>query len=143
MKSAAYSIVACAMVLIAFAGCGKSVSPGEPVAATGVVTLDGAPLSNVTVGFTAITEGIPAKYRYTSATTEPDGTFSLEKIYPAEYMVTLNDSEAAAPEGGEGKVEAVAGNPKLAKYANDSPLRAKVSDPDQSFKFEATSAPDA
>lgn len=143
MKLAAYSTVAGMAVLMVLAGCGKSVSPGEPVAATGVVTLDGAPLSNVTVGFTAITEGIPAKYRYTSAITEPDGRFTVEKIYPAEYMVTLNDSEADAPEGGEGKVEAVAGNPKLAKYANDSPLRAKVSDPDQSFNFEATSTPDS
>lgn len=142
MKLTACSTVVCAAVVMALAGCGSSVSPGEPVEASGVVTLDGSPLSNVTVGFTAITEGIPAQYRYTSATTETDGTFKVEKIYPAEYMVTLNDSEAFAPEGAaDAKVEAVAGNPKLAKYTNDSPLRAKVSDTETSFKFEATSTP--
>lgn len=138
--------IACLVLAIATTGCGGSNAPGTPVGATGTVTLDGKPLVAATVGFTAITEGIPAKYRYTSAITEPDGSFVVDQIYPAEYMVTLNQdgaspglAAATGPAADQAVVSAVAGNSKLDQYANNSPLRAKVSGEDAKFQFDVLS----
>jgi hypothetical protein len=139
MKLEVLAAVVCSAVVMAITGCGETASLGEPVDVTGSVILDGQPLPNVTVGFSAITEGIPAKYRYATADTESDGSFAIPKVYPAEYMVTLNDSAA---DHESAKVEAVAGNPKLAKFSANSPLRAKVSDTEREFKFDVTSTPE-
>lgn len=136
MKFAALPALTCLFLTLTCVGCGKSVDLGAPVEVKGTATLDGQPLDKTTVGFTAISKGLPAKYRYVSATTDASGNFTIPQVYPAEYSVTLNQDAAAAPAA---KDAAVAGNPKLAKYSVNSPLKANVSKDSTTFKFEATS----
>ncbi len=114
-------------------GCAK---PAEPLEVHGTVTLDGKPLANATVGFNAISEGVPVQFRYASAITEATGDFTIQKCYPAEYVVTLTEDAGGAPAA---ENAAIPGNPKLAKYGPTSPLRAEVSDEKTTFKFDATS----
>jgi hypothetical protein len=136
MKFAALPVLSCLLLTLTCAGCGQSVDLGAPVKVTGTATLDGTPLDKTTVGFTAISKGLPAKYRYVSAITDASGNFSIAQVYPAEYSVTLNQDASAAPAAQDA---AVPGNPKLAKYTVNSPLKANVSKDSTTFKFEATS----
>lgn len=136
MKLATKSVIVCFLFVLTCGGCGKSVDLGSPVSVSGSVTLDGKPLAKAAVGFNAISKGLPAKYRYVSAFTDDGGNFTMERVYPAEYEVTLAQEDPSAPAI---KDAAVSGNPKLAKYAGNSPLRANVSAESTTFKLEATS----
>ena len=138
MKFAALPAIVCSVVMLACTGCGKSADLGAPVKVTGTVTLDGKPLDKATVGFNALSKGLPAKYRYVSATTDASGNFTMDSVYPAEYSVNLNQAAeaGAAPAAPDA---AIAGNPKLAKYNTNSPLRANVSKDSTTFKLEAKS----
>lgn len=138
MKFAALPTTTCLLLITMCIGCGQSADLGAPVAVTGTVTFDGKPLENTIVGFNAISKGFPAKYRYVAATTNATGQFSIEKVYPGEYAVTLNQEATTA--GAAAQDAAISGNPKLAKYTVNSPLRANVSKDSTTFKLEATSA---
>lgn len=94
-------------------------------------------MDKATVGFNALSKGLPAKYRYVAATTDANGNFTMENVYPAEYSVNLNQAaDTGAPAAQDA---AIAGNPKLAKYNTNSPLRANVSKDSTNFKLEAKS----
>lgn len=138
MKSVVLPTLGCLFIAMSLLGCGKSVDLGAPVKVTGSVTLDGKPLDKATVGFVALSKGLPAKYRYVSAVSDASGNFSIPSVYPAEYSVTLSQ-EAPAGGGTAPADAAVPGNPKLAKYGANSPLRATVSKDSTTFKLDATS----
>lgn len=135
MKFAMYRIIACGALLITLLGC--SDAPGKSLSVSGKITLDGKPLDDATVGFVALTEGIPPKYRYKAATTEADGSYKIEDIYPAEYTVTLTQG----PDADEGIAapNAIAGNTKLTEFGPNSPLRAAVSADKTLFNYDVVS----
>jgi hypothetical protein len=130
---------------VVFAGCGGA-QVGKPVEVTGEVKLNGEPLAGVTVGYSAI-GGLPAEYRYASAVTDDAGMYVIKKVYPAEYMVLLNDTaaEAPAPPPAPGDTPALVhavpkgGNPALAKYSQQSPLRAAVNADSTTHNFDLKS----
>src|SRR5262249_41354175 len=110
------------------------------------VKLDGEPLEGVTVAFSAISKGLPAEFRHASAVTDADGMYVLKKVYPAEYMITLNDTAAEGPppvgeESSAAMAEAVpsGGNSALAKYNVNSPLRAEVDAGSTTHNFDLKS----
>lgn len=135
MKLGVCSAILGSIILMTCLGCSE---PGPTaVEVQGTVTLDGKPLGNSTVGFSAISEGLAAQHRYASAVTDSMGHFKIARVYPAEYLVTLNE---ANPTVSPVQNAAFSGNPKLAKYSLNSPLRAKVSKESATFKFDVTSS---
>lgn len=132
------------LVCCALAGCGQSTANlGKPVAVSGQVKLNGKPLTDVAVGFSAISKGMPAKYRYVSGVTDSEGAYAISDVFPGDYMVLLSEPDVAPnadnTQAAVVKVEAVAGNPKLAKYSTQSKLRAVVSAEATTHNFDATS----
>ncbi len=117
------------------AGCGEDI--GQPVVIKGKVTLDGKPMEKALIGFAAISEGLPAKYRYKSAKTGADGTYTIEDVYQSEYMVQVTPSSTAPADATKA---AVVQDPVAAKYGQDSPLRAQVAADKTEFNFDLTSA---
>jgi hypothetical protein len=130
------SAILTAILTSACLGCGSKEDLPKPVAVTGKVTSDKKPMSGVTVGFTAISKGLPARYRYVQSTTDAEGNYSMATVYPAEYQVTLNKAGAAAPEADPQKVAVNPADPELAKFGIDSPLRANVSSTATKFDFD-------
>lgn len=140
MKQSPRFLFACATlsVLFVISGCGqKGPDLGKPVNVSGKLTLDGEPLSNVTVNFYNSGPGAPPEFRSFSGTTGPDGSYSIEKVYPADYTVSVQPGQG----GGEYAAEesAAEGQGPLAKYQTESPLRATVSESQTTFDFELTS----
>ncbi|MBI1349115.1 hypothetical protein GC163_22830 [bacterium] len=121
-------------------GCGKSVKLPEPVSVSGKITLGGQPLNGATVAFSAIAGGLPPKYRYQATTTDENGRYALDDVYPSEYQVSVH-KDAAPPAGISGDmVMASASTSELAEYGEDSPLRAMVSDSASAFDFDLKAA---
>lgn len=121
------------------AGCGPGL--GTPHTVTGKITYQNEPLSHATINFAA-QEGIPAEHRFKSATTGADGTYKIENVYPAEYQVAVIPAEASVEpteDPGAMPAEPTGGKHPLMKYANDSPLRAKVEDGKTNFDFNLDS----
>lgn len=106
------------------AGCSSGPNLGDPAKVSGKISRKGKPLANVTVGFITTSEGVPGPYRYASTKTDGDGAYLIEKVYPGEYTVSIVP-DSPAPDA-SGKVEAVPGDPALAKYGTNSPLKAEV-----------------
>lgn len=116
------------------AGCGADLGPAHDV--SGKVTSGSKPLSNATVSFAAV-EGLPAEYRFKTATTGSDGSFVMEDVYEAEYTVTIVPAKAAIdPEVDPGEATA---DPEGAERKNElqesGPLRAKVAADSTTFEF--------
>lgn len=109
--------------LLAF-GCSGGPSLPSPSSVSGTIKQKGKPYPNVVVGFVATSAGLPANARYASAKTDASGKYTVEKIYPAEYQVTLTE-EVPPPKEGE-MVPANAGSPALAKFGPTSTLAVKV-----------------
>lgn len=105
-------------------GCSGGPSLPSPSSVSGTIKQKGKPYPNVVVGFTAISAGLPANARYASAKTDASGKYSIEKIYPAEYQVTLTEEVPPPAEGAP--VQASAGSPALAKFGPTSTLGVKV-----------------
>jgi len=134
----------CLVGISLLAGCGSG-GPGKPVAIEGTVTLDGQPLANTQLQFVA-SEGLPANLRSHVATTNADGKYSLPKVYPATYAVSIVEAAAAPPDPAGGPVVVVVNNNpkanKLAKWSGgNSELRAEVSAEKKTFDFELKSSP--
>lgn len=79
--------IACALLLLAVAGCGKKVPPIAPV--TGAVTFQGKPLPGRAVIHFTTEQGFGS-----SCELQPDGTFLLGSEYgkgipPGKYLVSI------------------------------------------------------
>ena len=117
-------------------GCGGGGEDyGTPVTVTGNLKMDGQPLADAQVTFTAM-EGLPGELRSRMATTDAQGNYKLDEVYPAEYRVMVQkfayDPAQAPADGG------VAQKDPLALYGAESSLRAQVSDEKTEFPFELT-----
>lgn len=121
-------------LLVSGSGCSRGPNLGDPVAVSGKITRKGQPLGNVTVGFITTSEGVPGPYRYASTKTTAEGTYEIAKVYPGSYTVSVV-LDTPAPDD-SGKVEAKPGDPVMAKYGVDSPLKAEVFAGQQEFTFD-------
>ena len=120
---------------ISFTSCSKPTGP-KPVDVSGKVTLDGKALPNVTISFTALDKTVPVKNRYVAGTTDAEGSYSLKNVHQGEHLVQIQETGAAAVDPTNPAVAgAYPGNPKLAYYGSNSPLRVKVSDTAKTFDF--------
>ena len=91
-------------ILLIASGCGGP-GYGSPVPVSGTVAVDDAPLPNAVVTYNS-TEGREAEYKSFMATSGPDGTYTIESVYPGPYEVFV--SEAAA-DVDPGEASAMAG----------------------------------
>lgn len=125
-----------AAIAIGLAGVGCSSGPnlGDPVKVSGKITRKGKPMANVTVGYTNTGEGVPGPYRYVETKTDAEGAYQIEKVYPGEYHVSVTPE--APPPDPSGMVQATPGDPALAKYGINSPLKADVVSGEQEFSFD-------
>lgn len=121
-------------IVVLITGC----SDGSLKALTidGQILLDGTPLEDAAVGFTAISEGIPVANRYKQAMTDENGSFEMKGVLQGEYMVTV--TQGAPPLETADLPAAVPGESRLEAYATNSPLRAKVAPDTTTFTFELT-----
>lgn len=121
------------------AGCGGEGLP-KPVVVTGRVVQAGKPIAGATIGFSAIGPELPAKYRYVAGSTDDSGQYEIASVYPTEYMVTISKPAAAATAAvvpnDATSAPATTNARELARYGDNSPLRAKVSAEETSFEFE-------
>ncbi|NQV24077.1 MAG: carboxypeptidase regulatory-like domain-containing protein [Rhodopirellula sp.] len=121
-------------VFLLVTGCGGS-SHGTPVSVSGKVTLDGKPLSGLTVIFHC-TSGLPAELRSQRAKTDDQGAYSLPEIYPGEYTILFEQAGEAVPEDpGMAPADLSATDSSLAKYKGDNAPSASVSDTNTEFNF--------
>ncbi|MCA9021702.1 MAG: carboxypeptidase regulatory-like domain-containing protein, partial [Planctomycetaceae bacterium] len=129
------SSVFCLILILALTGCGGG---GEPIPelgqVTGVVTMDGAPLSNAKIIFEPQQASDKARRRASSATTQTDGSYTLEY-----------NSDAAGATPGTHKVMILkmpdnpddAGTQLVpAKYNDKTELTAEVKTGENSFNFD-------
>ncbi len=127
-----------AVIVVIVAGCGRRAE------VTGVVTLDGTPLSNGVVTFTPRSGGasayatIGSEGRYTAQTGASAG------LSPGEYVVTVAANVPAAEGGPTGPGPYSDGISPLStpqRYADrsQSPLRALLNSGTQELRFELSS----
>lgn len=127
-----------AIMLVVILGCSKGPQLPEPVNVTGKIQLKGKPASGATVGFSAITAGLPPKYRYQSAVTSEDGSYKLNEVFPAEYLVCVvmpsvgTTTDAGTPDAPVSGTKA----PLYSRMTEDNPLRAVVSSDVTNFDFD-------
>lgn len=120
-------------------GCGGGVELPEPVSVSGKITMAGKPIDGATIAFSAISGGLPPRYRYLTTTTDGNGRYLLDEVYPSEYQVSvLKTAEPSAPLTGD-MVMANGNVDELAAFGDTSPLRAMVSDTASAFDFELKS----
>jgi hypothetical protein len=128
------SVIATGCAALVLAGCGGG-SLGTPTDVTGKVTQNGQPLADVQVTFHAL-EGLPAEHRTRTAQTDSEGLYKLTEVYPAEYQVTIaKPVDYSDVDPAEVAAEMPANDP-LAKYGDESPLRANVSPDKSTFDFQ-------
>lgn len=89
------SLFCLAVVLIA--GCGPDL--GRPATVTGKVTVDGQPLSGATVMLHCQGER-QAEFRTFRATTDSNGQYLIEKVYPGSYEVVVVETGAKGVQEG-------------------------------------------
>lgn len=131
-------LAATVTVLLFGIGCGGP-DYGDPVSVSGKVTSDGEPLTQLTVIFHSSSSGLPAEMRTQRATTDDQGVYRLEQVYPGDYTI-LFEKAAAAPEN-PGMAPAVmddSASPWL-KYSGDNALTASVTDSATDVNFELDS----
>jgi hypothetical protein len=102
------------------------------VTVTGKVTLDGKPVEKARIIFHSVSGKLPAELRTVQADIAADGSYKLANVYPAEYMVQVQDTTPP-----DAKMAAAEPAPSpLNKYGSESPLRAKVPSDKNEFNFE-------
>jgi hypothetical protein len=100
------------------AGCGGS-DHGVPISVSGKVTLDGQPLTELTVIYHN-TGGLPAELRTQRARTDAQGTYSLAEVYPGDYTILFEQTAAAPEDPGMAPATESATDASLAKYSGDN-----------------------
>lgn len=110
-------------------GCGNSY--GTPIAVTGKITLAGQPVTKARIIFRSSDTKLPGELGTLVAELKPDGTYSIEKVYPSEYVVMLESTG-----GMDATKSAVPPPSPLASYGATSTLRAKVAADKKVFDFD-------
>lgn len=142
IRSCLRSPAACLMLAIGFgllAGCGRDSSTMETVAASGVVTFKGQPLSGATLFF------VPDKGPRASAESDKDGKFKLmtyrpgDGAVPGDFKITIAKyvpDPATANTHTPGSINEV---PEKYNNPTSSGLTAKIEKGKKNeFKFELT-----
>lgn len=122
-----------AVLLCLSLGCSGGPDYGRPVAVQGKITQGGQPVSGAIVTFHAMSD-LPAELRTRTATTSAEGAYQIQDVYPAEYKVMIHPM--ADPNVDPGAAPAVPDAGPLAKYGDESELRANVSAEKTTFDFE-------
>lgn len=133
-----FNSVFCVILLLALTGCGGG---GEPIPelaqVTGIVTMNGAPLSNAKIIFEPQQASDKARRRASSATTKSDGSYTLE------YN---SDASGATPGSHKVLILKMPDNPDdagmqlvPAKYNDKTELTAEVKTGENSFNFDLKS----
>lgn len=125
------------ILLFLIVGCSGQ-NLGKPANVQGKITLSGKPQDKVTVSFIAI-GGLPAEHKTKTGTTNAEGQYTIKQVYPAEYMVTLQDASPPILDPAKAPAEPTNTSP-FAKYGGDSPLRALVAEGKTTFDFDVTTA---
>src|SRR5690606_22638877 len=136
MKKSLRRVLGCVVagVMIVSIGCGDTGPDlGTPVDISGKVTLDGQPLSDVTLNFYNSGEGVPAEQRAFQGKTGTDGTYSIEQVYPGAYQVSVQPGDAG--DAGEGEDVIAEDQGPLARYQSGSELNATISETQTTFDF--------
>ncbi|MDA1013182.1 MAG: carboxypeptidase-like regulatory domain-containing protein [Planctomycetota bacterium] len=122
-----------AIILLAAFGCGEKY--GKPVEVTGKVTKGGKAVEKARVEFHAASSELPAEHRTRFTTTDPQGLYKLDQVYPADYEVRVEmigggdvDPERATAAGG--------GNAPNDKGELTTPWTVKVTGEKKSFDFD-------
>lgn len=129
-----FSGILIAMLACGAIGCGNEF--GSTVAVTGKITVAGKAAEKARIIFHASNNKLPAEFRTVTAELKPDGTFSLEKVYLAEYtvmfesLVVMDATKSAEPTPSP-----------LTAYGADSKLRAKVTADKTKFDFDLPAEP--
>lgn len=117
------------IMIFVICGCGNQemVDESQSVEITGVVKLDGKPLTDAQVSF------LPADGDALVGTamtmTDSQGKYTVAVNAPREYKVNVDRMMNGGP------------NPKLKEYqGEETPLKANVSDANKSFDFDLKSA---
>ncbi len=124
-----FSGILIAAIACGAVGCGNEF--GTPVVVTGKVTVAGKSAEKARIIFHASNNKLPAEFRTATAELKPDGTFTLEKVYLAEYtvmfesMAVMDATKSAEPTPSP-----------LTAYGADSKLRAKVTAEKTKFDFD-------
>ncbi|QDT79013.1 carboxypeptidase-like regulatory domain-containing protein [Gimesia maris] len=126
------------ILIFSVSGCG---SGGEPIPelaqVTGVITMDGAPLEGAKVIFEPQQATDKARRRASSATTESDGSYTLQYnsdasgATPGSHKVLISKMPDDPEQAGEQLIPA--------KYNNKTELTAEVKEGDNSFDFDLKS----
>ena len=89
MMRAIFSLLV--LCLVTCVGCGGP-DYGSPVAVKGKVTVGGQPPKDVRIIFQANDSKLTAEKRYVMSPVGTDGTFKMDKVYPADYVVMLEST---------------------------------------------------
>lgn len=133
-----FSPVFCVILILSLTGCGGG---GEPIPelaqVTGVVTMDGAPLDGAKILFEPQQASDKARRRASNATTQTDGSYTLE------YN---SDASGATPGTHKVMILKMPDNPDdagtqlvPAKYNDKTELTAEVKEGDNRFDFDLKS----
>ena len=121
------------IVLCAVVGCGEDY--GQPVEVTGKVTKGDKIVSQARVEFHAVSSKLPAEFRTHIATTDEQGVYKLEKVFPAEYEVRVEKFEGGSVDPGDapasGGMDATNEDGEIA-----SPWKREVSSDKTVFDFD-------
>lgn len=118
------------LVLLASSVLGCADPHGTPVAVSGKVTLGGKPIEKARIIFHSSGDKLPAELRTLKAELAPDGTYSFKTVYPTDYTVMLESTEAP-----DATKSAIPETGPLTPYGVGSPLKAKVSADVTNFDF--------
>jgi hypothetical protein len=125
-----------AVFVVPQSGCSSGPQPPSMAKVSGKIVRKGKPMPPVTVGFTALSGGIPAEYRYASVKTDAEGNYAIDPLPESEYLVSIVEEVTVPEPGAGGKVVASVGSPELLKYAHNSPLRTTVKAPGVEFNYD-------
>lgn len=124
--------------LLTSIGCGGP-DYGTPVAISGKVTSDGEPIKQLTVIYHSSVSGLPAEVRTQRATTDDQGVYQLEQVYPGDYTILFEKAAAAPEDPGMAPATMNESAAPWLKYSGDNALTASVTDSTTEVNFELDS----